>query len=184
MRSGSRLEALGGDGKSLGAISLAGASAALLYMDDRQQRVGTVTALARPGPKPASAVPLPPLPPEIVVPPLTAKPARRMPLPVAAALRKKACDSGDADTGWAAETYRLDAAHSLAIVPDHCDSGAYNAASLLYVGADTGAWQPAVFDTPQAKDDARDARQELHQRGDGGPGAPRSELGQEEGDCD
>src|SRR5438067_640173 len=72
---------------------------------------------------------------------------------VAAALRKKACDSGDADTGWAAETYRLDAAHSLAIVPDHCDSGAYNAASLLYVGADTGAWQPAVFDTPQAKDD-------------------------------
>jgi Protein of unknown function (DUF1176) len=76
-----------------------------------------------------------------------------MPLPVAAALRKKACDSGDPDTGWTAETYRLDAAHTLGIVPDHCDSGAYNAASLLYVGSDTGAWQPAVFDTDRPRED-------------------------------
>ena len=35
--------------QSLGTISLAGASAALLYMDDQQRRIGTVTALVRPG---------------------------------------------------------------------------------------------------------------------------------------
>jgi hypothetical protein len=153
LRTGTKLDALGADGKRLGTISLAGASAALLYMDDKQQRVGTVTALARPGTKAASAVPPAPRPPEIAVPPASARPSRKMPLPVAAALRKKACDSGDPDDGSAAETYRLDAAHSLAIVPDHCDSGAYNAASLLYVARDGGGWQPAAFDTDKPRDD-------------------------------
>ena len=44
-------------------VLLSGLSAALLAMDDAQGRVGTVTALAKPGPKPASAVPAaPPLP--------------------------------------------------------------------------------------------------------------------------
>jgi hypothetical protein len=153
LRTGTKLEALDRDGKSLGTISLAGASAALLYMDDRQQRVGTVTALARPGPRPASAVQAPPAAPVVFVPPASTKPPRRMPVATAAALRKKACDSGDPDTGWAAETFRLDATHTLALVPDHCDSGAYNQASLLYVGGETGPWQPAVFDTPQGQAD-------------------------------
>jgi hypothetical protein len=153
LRSGTRLQALDKDGKTLGTISLAGATAALLYIDDRQRRVGTVTALARPGARPAAAVPPPPAPPQIAVPAASAKPPRRMALAVAAALRKKACDSGDPDTGWKAETYRLDAGHTLALVPDHCDSGAYNAASLLYVATDGGPWQPAAFDTRQDKDE-------------------------------
>ncbi|MBB3971554.1 DUF1176 domain-containing protein [Hansschlegelia beijingensis] len=38
-------------------ISLSGSAAALLFMDDRQGRVGGVTALAKPGPAPASSVP-------------------------------------------------------------------------------------------------------------------------------
>ncbi|MBF0664144.1 MAG: DUF1176 domain-containing protein [Brevundimonas sp.] len=46
-----------------GALSLSGAAAALLWIDERQGRVGTVTALRRPGSKPASSVPpAPPLP--------------------------------------------------------------------------------------------------------------------------
>jgi len=151
LRTGTKLEALGADGKSLGTISLAGASAALLYMDDRQQRIGTVTALARPGPKPASAVPPAPPPPEIDVPPASAKPPRRMPLAMAAAFRKKACDGGEPDDRQPAEVYRLDATHTLALIPDHCDSGAYNAASLLYVGGETGPWQPAPDDLPGKK---------------------------------
>jgi hypothetical protein len=153
LRTGTRLEALGADGKSLGTISLAGASAALLYMDDRQERVGTVTALARPGPKPAGAVPPPPPAPEVLAPATSAKAPRKMPLPVAAVLRKKACDTGDPDDGGSPDTYRLDTAHTLAIVPDHCDSGAYNAASLLYVAGDSGGWQPAAFDTDRPRDD-------------------------------
>lgn len=49
--------------RAVGAISLAGASAALRWMDDRQKRAGGVTALVAKGPAPASAVPAPPLPP-------------------------------------------------------------------------------------------------------------------------
>lgn len=152
LRTGSSLDAVGADGKKVGSISLAGATAALLYMDERQKRVGTVTALARPGAKPASAVPPPPPLPEIVLPARPAKPARAMPFSLAAALRRKACDGGDErDDQSPAETFRLDAAHTLAIVPDHCDSGAYNHASLLYVAGDTGPWQPALYDTEQEK---------------------------------
>ena len=53
-------------------IALKGLAAALLFMDDVQGRVGTVTALARLGTKPASAVPaVPPLP--LIVPDPLAK---------------------------------------------------------------------------------------------------------------
>ncbi|WP_241284885.1 DUF1176 domain-containing protein [Burkholderia cenocepacia] len=48
---------------------LTGLSAALLLIDDTQGRVGTVTALLRPGTRPASAVPVAPaLPPPAVTP--------------------------------------------------------------------------------------------------------------------
>lgn len=52
--------------KVLARISLVGAKAALLWVDERQQRVGTVTALVGRGSKPASAVPVPPALPVIV----------------------------------------------------------------------------------------------------------------------
>jgi hypothetical protein len=53
-------------------IPLDGAAAALLWIDERQKRIGTVTALARPGTRPASAVPpTPPVPvrPKAIAPP-------------------------------------------------------------------------------------------------------------------
>jgi len=153
LRTGTKLEALGADGKSLGTISLAGSSAALLYMDDRQQRVGTATALVRPGPKPASAVPAPPAPPEILVAPAGSKPPRRMPLATATAFRQEACGGSDSDDKEPAETYRLDPAHTLALVSNHCNSGAYNAATLLYVGGETGAWIPPHYDTDKQNTD-------------------------------
>ena len=59
---GETLELKAGD-KVVGTISLAGASAALRWMDDRQKRAGGVTALVAKGPAPASVVPKPPLPP-------------------------------------------------------------------------------------------------------------------------
>lgn len=58
-----------GADRDLPEISLDGASAALLWMDERQRRIGTETALVRPGSRPASAVPSPP--------PLPMKPAAR-----------------------------------------------------------------------------------------------------------
>lgn len=46
-------------------LSLSGSSAALLYLDDRQGRVGTVTALLRPGAGDALLVPPPPVAPPV-----------------------------------------------------------------------------------------------------------------------
>ena len=55
-RNGKALQFSAG-GKDVGEISLDGSAAILLWLDAQQGRVGTVTALARPGPKPASSVP-------------------------------------------------------------------------------------------------------------------------------
>src|SRR3954447_24537030 len=124
LRSAAKLEIRDAAGKRLGLISPAGASAALLYMDDRQGRVGTVTALARPGPRPASAVPPPPAYPVVHAAPRPAKPPRRMARAEWVKLRLAACDDGDPDDGTLPDFYRLDAAHSLASIPAHCLSGA------------------------------------------------------------
>jgi hypothetical protein len=61
LRSAKRVELQAADGKPLGTVSLKGASAALLYMDEKQRRTGTATALVRPGTRPAAGPP-PPLP--------------------------------------------------------------------------------------------------------------------------
>lgn len=53
-------------GKPLATISLAGASAALRYIDDKQKRVGTMTAMVAKGP--AQAVPVAPALPVVTVP--------------------------------------------------------------------------------------------------------------------
>jgi hypothetical protein len=148
LRSATRLEIRDPAGKRLGLISPTGASAALLYMDDQQGRVGTVTALTRPGPRPASAVPPPPPYPVVHAAPRSAKPPRRMAKADWVRLRLAACDDGDPDDGTPADFYRLDAAHSLASIPAHCLSGAYNGASLLYVAGETGPWRPAQYDYP------------------------------------
>lgn len=146
LRTAKVLEVLDAKGQAIGKVSLAGASAALLYMDDRQKRVGTVTALARPGPRPVGAVPAPPPLPVIRAAAMSRKAPRRMPLALAARFRKEACDDGQPDDGAMPETYRLDAAHSLAYIPAGCLSGAYNHAALLLVAADTGPWRPADYD--------------------------------------
>ena len=51
--------------KSFDPISLSGAAAALLWIDEQQKRLDTVTALVRRGGKPATAVSAPPAPPVV-----------------------------------------------------------------------------------------------------------------------
>jgi hypothetical protein len=116
-------------GKPLGALSTAGIAAALLYMDEKQGRLGNVTALVRKGPAPASAVPPPPALPVVLSAPPSSKPPRR---PTAKQIRaargEDSCER--ASDEQPAESYRLDARHSLALVPVHCGSGAYNFLSV------------------------------------------------------
>ena len=137
LRSASRLEVLGKDGRPMGRISLKGASAALLYIDERQQRVGTATALARPGPKPAAAVPLPP-----PVPVVRAAPAGNAKIAFGGArikaLRKQAgCDIAEVGGPDSFELSPLDARHSLLLLA--CGSGAYNVSYVPYLLSRRGA---------------------------------------------
>jgi hypothetical protein len=80
-------------------IPLDGAAAALLWIDERQKRIGTVTALLRPGTRPASAVPpTPRLPvrPKAAAPPQGSAPPQlsNMTRERIDAMREEACDEG------------------------------------------------------------------------------------------
>ncbi len=144
--SGKRAVLLDKAGKEVAALSISGASAALLYMDDKQGRVGTVTALVRKGDKPASAVPAPPALAVISAAPASGKPPRMLkPAELTAARSESACEKPE-DEGEP-EAFRLDDRHSLVLVPLRCGSGAYNFLSVALIVDESGKASPAQFDT-------------------------------------
>jgi hypothetical protein len=119
---------------------LSGAVAALLYMDEQQQRLGTSTALIRRGPKSPDAIPAPPAMPTISVPrPGTAKIPDRPPAAVLARSGKLCGDDGGEVAH--ADTYRLSG--NLLLYAFTCKelSGPYNYHSAFLV---------APADQPQA----------------------------------
>ena len=130
LRSAGRLEVEGADGKKLGTVSLKGASAALLYMDERQRRTGTATALIRRGTRPAPGPP-PPLP-VIAAPPVSA--ARPLAL-TAAELRslrnKHGCSIGEVGGPDESESAALGPSATLLLLA--CGSGAYNVSHVPFV---------------------------------------------------
>ncbi|HEY0044689.1 MAG TPA: DUF1176 domain-containing protein [Allosphingosinicella sp.] len=131
-RTGSRLDLLSAAGKPIGHVTLAGASAALLYMDEKQKRLGTVTALARPGTAPASAVPPPPALPVLTPASVPKGPAITLPPARLAALRKQAgCDSDESSGPVSNDAYRIDAATTLILLS--CGAGAYNFSTVPFL---------------------------------------------------
>jgi hypothetical protein len=137
---------LDGKGKRLAALSPNGASAALLYMDERRGRIGTVSALVRPGAKPVSAVPQPPALPVIQQPPATRKPARTLsPARVRQLLGQEATRCEYANE-LSLEGGRLDAQHSLVVASHPCGNGAYNFIFSAWVIGENGQVRPARFD--------------------------------------
>jgi hypothetical protein len=132
-------------GTRLAALSPAGAAAAFLYMDEKQGRIGTVTALARRGPAPAASVPRPPALPVIVSAPPSAKPARK---PTAAQVRNARGDEvcEDPKQEQPPESFRLDARYTLVLVPVFCGSGAYNFLSVALLIDDNGRAIEAPFE--------------------------------------
>ena len=60
-------EATQDNAKIVGDISLSGAVAALLWIDERQKRLDTPTALVRRGSRPVSAIPAPPFPARVTI---------------------------------------------------------------------------------------------------------------------
>ncbi len=148
LRAGTKLRILAENGVAVGTVSLSGASAALLYMDDRQKRVGTVTALVRTGARPASSVPPPPPLPVVRAVPLT----RAAPMAIGSArikaLRERhGCTIGEVGGPDSAEVYALGASQSLVLLA--CGSGAYNVSHVPFVATRRGraiAIVPAPFD--------------------------------------
>ncbi|MGQ3353661.1 MAG: DUF1176 domain-containing protein [Phreatobacter sp.] len=126
-------------GETVDPVSLDGAMAALLWMDDRQKRVGTRTALARPGDASSAAVPRPPqAPAKRDGVPMTG-PAVPSPLPqawteaVMTAFRTipgDGCNQED-DNAEDIEAQRLSA--RLVLVSVRCWRGAYNFSRAYYI---------------------------------------------------
>lgn len=155
LRAGDALMLEDRSGTAIGTVSLAGLSAALLYMDDRQKRVGTVTALQRPGTRPAEAVPPVPALPTV------RSASRNVPLrfrltedQIDALRARHECVAGEPDwPGYASEQYPLDESHGLLLLG--CGAGAYNYTYVPFVFSRDEV-RPARFDLPPRWTEADD----------------------------
>lgn len=132
------------------AISLDGYAAAMLWIDDQQKRVGTVTAAIRPGDKPAAAIPPLPAQPVVTAAKATggAKPdAKKVPAVVLAKARE-VCDTTEHFTE-AEDATRLDGGNVMYWFPCKEMSGAYNYFYALLVAAPGKPVRVADFKTPR-----------------------------------
>lgn len=145
IRNGSRLSVLDHNKHTIGSVSLRGLTAALINMDDRQKRVGLLSAIGRPGKIPDSDVEPPPQLPNIVLPPRSAVAPRRLSRSeVAKRYRALECDVPE-PLSAESDTLRLDARTTLVIFA--CQRYAYNNASFALLVDESGAIRDAEFDT-------------------------------------
>jgi hypothetical protein len=151
LRSAGRLQLHAGDGKPLGTVSLRGASAALLYMDEKQRRTGTGTALVRPGSRPPDLLSAPPPLPVVLARPLSsARPLALAPAAMAALRKKHGCTIDEVGGPDEAETAALARDETLLLLA--CGSGAYNVSYvpfILHRGGGGVRAELAAFDAQQ-----------------------------------
>jgi hypothetical protein len=153
LRSAGKLGLESAEGTALGTVSLKGASAALLYMDEQQRRIGTASALVRPGSK-AAVVPPPPLP----VVTARAVPSRAAPALSAATLgalrRRHGCTIDEVGGPDDHETAAIGPSETLLLLA--CGSGAYNVSHVPFVIRPGRSAQLAAFDvSPEWWDDGK-----------------------------
>ncbi len=127
------------------AISLTGAAASLLWIDEHQGRLDTTTALMRKGPRPASAVPAAPAPPRIEPAPAVSQAGygdqegQTLPAAIEALPAVTQCRADTAfnpDLQKVISSARLDANTILWGVP--CGVGAYNFATAYFTTTPDG----------------------------------------------
>ena len=134
-----------------GVVSLSGAVAALRFMDDRQKRAGTVTALVARGDQPLSSVPAPPPLPVVAALPI-ARLQQLPPIPKALprpADDAEACHNDDGNKGPVAPpriVARLSA--SLTLWGVCREEGGYGQITYDFYLADSGKLGKARFDPP------------------------------------
>lgn len=138
-------------------ISLAGAVAAMLWIDERQGRLNTVTALIRKGPNAAETVPAPEQTPVIA-----ARATAALPSPDAATVKSitsrlrqslKAKDPDgceDPTPGMPSGDAVMPLSAMLRLVTLSCSAGAYNFGTGFWLlqGSDVAKAQPVVFPEP------------------------------------
>jgi hypothetical protein len=139
-------------------FSLAGLAAALLAIDEHQGRIGTATALIRPGPKPAAAVPGPKPPPRLVGTPTDrfGEGDEALARALAGHLGKRLtedCDRQESSPG-AGEVHKL--SKTLSLVGLWCNSGAYNFSSRFWLvsGRDVKGARPVMFRKADGRSEA------------------------------
>jgi hypothetical protein len=149
-----RLGLIDARGEEVGHASLAGLVAALLYMDEQQKRVGTVTALIRKGA--AINVQRPPALPVIASPATPKLPPRMLSkADIAGDIGSLDCEPDASHE--AAPTYaRLDARTTLALLLLPCGQSAYNFFSHALLIDERGRVRPAGFDAEPAMGDEND----------------------------
>jgi Protein of unknown function (DUF1176) len=143
LRSAARLQLHAADGKPLGTVSLKGASAALLYMDEQQRRIGTPTALVRRGTAAAAAAP--PALPVVVAPPKSSGRGTVLGAAALQALRRKhGCSIDEVGGPEEVEIAALGAGETLLLLA--CGSGAYNVSHVPFIVRRGGRAELAAFD--------------------------------------
>ena len=118
-------------------IPLTGAAAALRWMDDQQQRAGTVTALVARGPKPASAVPAAPPPP--LVRPGPAVSQAGLPDKLPAGMRAQLGEDCDAQERRHFTPIIARLSPNVVLYGELCYLGAYNEIYAFMLADDQGA---------------------------------------------
>jgi hypothetical protein len=153
LRAAKSVDVIDPAGKESDSLSVEGAAAALLYMDDRQHRLGTRGALVRRGETPDTSVPQPPALPIRDSVHGSPKPPARVSAAFIAKVRKDN-DCADEKDPNQVSVDRLDATHTFVSITLLCQSGAYNFISDNYVITNGGtAPQPARFDDDKPRND-------------------------------
>lgn len=132
MANGTTLDIRDGTGKSLATVSLAGASAALRFIDAAQGRAGGVTATVAKGDTPAAQVPAAPAVPVVAAPALGSAPAKPSVEQLAQMKRIGQCAMPEGAEAKP-ETAALGDGATLVVLP--CSAGAYN---VIGAGRDPG----------------------------------------------
>lgn len=158
-------------GKDRWTLSLAGANAVLLKMDEAQGRLGTPGALVRRGSRPEASV-LPPLPApavKAVAPVPTRKGDAALAKPLLAALDRAStegqCNGDDAFTPANVQVHRLTDRKVLLSVP--CGMGAYNFSRLLWIANDRPPYQPEPLQDVDGEFDPATGRVQSAMKGRG-----------------
>jgi hypothetical protein len=132
-------------------ISLSGIAAAMLWMDEQQKRVGTVTALIGRGEKPASAVPAPPAAPIVTAAKLSTAPVPEKPPAAVFAKARQVCETKKRFTE-AENITRLTGEEVMYWFPCKELSGAYNFFYALVIAAPGKPLRIAEFKLPREVD--------------------------------